>query len=100
MTAGAVRRSRPEALPRPRPTYHQAKAPSAMPVTHVQGHQERSPVWRAGTSRMTTRATAQAAVPTTTITLVGTVTGAVGAGFPSEGPGCRAAGSSGVTCTA
>ena len=36
------------ALSCPRPTYHQANAPRAMPVTQVHGHQDRSPVWKCG----------------------------------------------------
>ena len=59
----------------PRPTYHQANAPSVMPVTQAQGHHERSPVCSAGTSSVTTRATAHTAVPTSD----GTSSGSVGA---------------------
>src|SRR6478735_9387776 len=49
-------------------------APSTKPATHVHGHQSRSPSWRAGTARMTTRATTHAASPTSMIRRIGTGT--------------------------
>ena len=58
-----------------------------MPVTHAQGHHERSPVCSAGTTSVTTRARAQTAVPRTTIVRVGTSRGSVGAELPSASVG-------------
>ncbi len=55
-----------------------------MPVTQVHGHHERSPVCRAGTARVTTRATAQSTVPPTTIARVETAGDSTGADSPND----------------
>ncbi len=81
-TRGEVTGQALAALSCPRPTNHQANAPRAMPVTQVHGHQDRSPVWKSGTTSVTTSASTHSPMPTPMIGRVGTASGSTGADGP------------------
>ena len=56
--------------------------PNPIPVTHAQGHQERSPLCSAGTMSVTTSARTHRAVPTTAMLVADSVTLDTGADGP------------------